>query len=126
MKDNHDKSSHQIGWHAGQHVSRRDSDELGAVVEVDKLGTIKVKWEDGKTSYYHLDRPGNVRPLLQSKPESETRGKRAKWTEDDDQRLLEAKANGNSNRGIGRSLNRSASAVEQRVYILRDRGTGLK
>jgi hypothetical protein len=45
----------------------------------------------------------------------------SKWTEADDRRLLELKAAAKTNRAIGEALSRSAAAVEQRIYILRDR-----
>ena len=51
------------GWQVGRRVARKDGEELGVVVEVDQLGTIKVKWDRG-TSYYRLDRPGNVKPAV--------------------------------------------------------------
>jgi hypothetical protein len=38
-------------WHVGQRVGRLRNDELGSVVEIER-GTVKVKWDDGKTSYY--------------------------------------------------------------------------
>jgi DNA-directed RNA polymerase specialized sigma24 family protein len=44
-----------------------------------------------------------------------------KWTDDDDRRLLELKALGKSNRETADILRRSASAVEQRLSLLRDR-----
>jgi hypothetical protein len=47
-------------WKAGQRVARKDSDELGIIVEVDQ-GVVKVKWDRGKTSYYHPNVPGNVK-----------------------------------------------------------------
>jgi hypothetical protein len=48
-------------WQIGRRVARKDGEELGAVVEVGQLGTIKVRWDRGSTSYYRLDRPGNVK-----------------------------------------------------------------
>jgi hypothetical protein len=48
-------------WQVGRRVARKDGEELGVVVEVGQLGTIKVKWDRGSTSYYRLDRPGNVK-----------------------------------------------------------------
>ena len=42
-----------------------------------------------------------------------------KWTDDDDRRLLELKADRKSNRAIADILKRSAAAVEQRFYLLR-------
>jgi hypothetical protein len=44
---------------AGQRVSRRDTEELGTVVEAD--GEIKVKWDNGQTSYFRRNKPANVR-----------------------------------------------------------------
>jgi hypothetical protein len=50
----------RTGWKVGQRVARKDSDELGAVVEADR-GVVKVKWDRGKTSYYRPGEPGNVK-----------------------------------------------------------------
>jgi hypothetical protein len=47
-------------WRPGQRVSRRDSAELGVVVNVDRR-VVKVKWERGRTSYYRPDVPANVK-----------------------------------------------------------------
>jgi hypothetical protein len=47
-------------WTVGQRVTRKDSDELGAVVEV-YLGVVKVRWDGGSTSYYRPGEPGNVK-----------------------------------------------------------------
>jgi hypothetical protein len=41
-------------FRVGAQVARRRKDELGTVVEM--TGYLKVKWDDGKTSYY---RPGS-------------------------------------------------------------------
>ena len=49
----------RANWRAGQRVSRADSEELGIVIEARR--TIKVKWDDGRTSYYHPDAPANVK-----------------------------------------------------------------
>jgi hypothetical protein len=51
----------QTGWRVGQRVARKNSDELGTVTEVDREGTIKVKWDRGRTSYYHPHTPANVK-----------------------------------------------------------------
>jgi hypothetical protein len=48
-------------WKVGQHVARKTGNDLGVVVDVDSAGTVKVKWDSGKTSYYHPRVPGNVR-----------------------------------------------------------------
>jgi hypothetical protein len=45
-------------WHVGQRVSRKDTAELGTVVEVD--GKIKVKWDGGRTSYFDHGDEANV------------------------------------------------------------------
>jgi hypothetical protein len=45
----------------------------------------------------------------------------SKWNAGDDSRLLEMKADGKSDRVMANILKRSASAVTQRLYILRDR-----
>jgi hypothetical protein len=46
-------------WQVGRRVSRKNSDELGTIVEAN--GNIKVKWDGGKTSYYRRGLPGNVK-----------------------------------------------------------------
>lgn len=46
-------------WRVGLRVSRRDSDELGTVVEAD--GKIKVKWDGGSTSYFLHGEDVNVK-----------------------------------------------------------------
>jgi hypothetical protein len=48
-------------WKVGQRVMRKDSDQLGVVVQVEG-GVVKVKWDRGQTSYYHPGEPGNVKP----------------------------------------------------------------
>jgi hypothetical protein len=45
----------------------------------------------------------------------------SKWNAGDDSRLLEMKAGGKSDRAMADILKRSIAAVEQRLYILRDR-----
>ena len=46
-------------WQAGQRVVRKDSDELGTVVEIEK-GQIKVLWEGGRTSYFRQGDESNL------------------------------------------------------------------
>lgn len=46
----------------------------------------------------------------------------AKWTDDDERKLLEMRAAGASDRAIASALKRSVAAIEQHRYILRDRG----
>ena len=48
-------------WRVGQRVRRKDSEEHGTVVVIDKQ--IKVKWDGGGTSYFERDKPGNVRSV---------------------------------------------------------------
>ena len=43
-------STDRVLWPVGLRVSRKDTNELGSVVEHD--GKIKVKWDSGKTSDY--------------------------------------------------------------------------
>jgi hypothetical protein len=45
----------------------------------------------------------------------------AKWTEDEDRQLLEMKAAGKPNSVIAKAIERTAVAVEQRLYTLRHR-----
>jgi hypothetical protein len=45
----------------GQIVSRKNSDELGLVVDVDNPGMVKVKWDRGRTSYFRPGLPANVK-----------------------------------------------------------------
>ena len=42
----------------GQRVSRKDTGELGTVVEAD--GEVKVKWDSGRTSYYRRKKPAKI------------------------------------------------------------------
>lgn len=54
----HTATSKRSTWPVGLRVSRKGSQELGTVVEHD--GEIKVKWDDGKTSYYRHGQQANV------------------------------------------------------------------
>jgi hypothetical protein len=47
-------------FRVGQRVSREDAEELGTVIETGDM--IKVKWDRGRTSYYHRNKPANVKP----------------------------------------------------------------
>jgi hypothetical protein len=53
------KRSRRLKVRIGQRVSRKDSDELGTVLEAKPQ--IKVKWDDGRTSYFCRSRPSNMR-----------------------------------------------------------------
>jgi hypothetical protein len=46
-------------WQVGQRVSRKNSDELGTIVEAN--GEVKIKWDGGRTSYFRRGMPANVR-----------------------------------------------------------------
>ena len=48
----------RVIWPVGLRVSRKDSDELGTVVEHDTK--IKVKWDDGKISHYDHSEEAHV------------------------------------------------------------------
>lgn len=50
--------SNRATWYVGQRVSRKDSQGLGTVAETD--GHIKVKWDNGQTSYYRHGAEANV------------------------------------------------------------------
>ena len=45
-------------WPVGLRVSRKDSEERGTVVEHD--GEIKIRWDDGRTSYFRHGHDANV------------------------------------------------------------------
>ena len=49
-------------WRVGQRVRRKDSEGLGTVISAN--GDIKVKWDDGATSYFKRGKPGNVQLKL--------------------------------------------------------------
>ena len=53
------------GWRVGQRVCREDSQELGTIVEADHQ--IKVRWDNGQTSYFERDQTSNVK-LKEHKP----------------------------------------------------------
>jgi hypothetical protein len=47
------------GWAIGLRVTRPDDDRSGTIVGIDRQ--IKVKWDNGRTSYYNFYRLTNVR-----------------------------------------------------------------
>ncbi len=49
----------KTAWLPGQRVSRTDTDDLGTVIESD--GDIKVKWDNGQTSYFERHMPSNLK-----------------------------------------------------------------
>ena len=50
------------GWRVGQRVCRRDYSQMfGTIIQAESTkGKIKVKWDDGGTSYFKRDEPSNV------------------------------------------------------------------
>ena len=46
-------------WCVGARVSKKRSDDSGTIVEM--TGHVKVKWDDGKTSYFRPGTLSNVR-----------------------------------------------------------------
>jgi transcriptional regulator NrdR family protein len=47
------------GWRVGRRVCREDTQEFGTIVEADHQ--IKVKWDNGQTSYFERDKLSNVK-----------------------------------------------------------------
>lgn len=46
-------------WGVGTRVIRKTSDDLGTVAETN--GKVKVKWDNGQTSYFNHGKPSNVK-----------------------------------------------------------------
>ena len=46
-------------WQVGQRVSRKSTNEFGTVIEHN--GSIKVKWDAGRTSYFRHSEAANVK-----------------------------------------------------------------
>jgi hypothetical protein len=53
-------------WAIGQRVSRKDTKELGTVIEND--GSIKVKWDAGRTSYFKHGEAANIKLEVVASP----------------------------------------------------------
>jgi hypothetical protein len=51
----------------GQRVARTGTHELGTVVAINR--TIKVKWDNGRTSYYKADPDYRIRQLDRHSPD---------------------------------------------------------
>ena len=51
-------TANRATWPVGQRVSRKDSEELGTVIKIN--GSIKVKWDGGRTSYFRHDTQANI------------------------------------------------------------------
>jgi hypothetical protein len=48
----------RTNWPVGQRVARKDSEDHGTVTE--QNGQIRVRWDDGRTSYFRHGRMANV------------------------------------------------------------------
>jgi hypothetical protein len=51
-------SANRATWPVGQRVSRKDTQELGTVIKIN--GSIKVKWDGGRTSYFRHGTQANI------------------------------------------------------------------
>ena len=60
-------STDRVIWPVGLRVSKKDTNEMGTVVENER--DIKVKWENGKTSHYRNGEEAEVK-LAQVQPEA--------------------------------------------------------
>jgi len=49
----------RAAWRVGQRVWRKDTQELGTVIE--NNGSIKVKWDAGRTSYFRHSESANIK-----------------------------------------------------------------
>ena len=49
------------GWRVGRRVQREDSDDLGVIVDEKLDGRVKVRWDNGCTSYFKRTEPSNVK-----------------------------------------------------------------
>jgi hypothetical protein len=52
-------TANRASWRVGQRVSRKNTEEVGTVVEND--GQIKVRWDGGRTSYFRHGETANVK-----------------------------------------------------------------
>ena len=59
MPQTNPATTSRAAWRVGQRVSRRDTHELGTVIEND--GSIKVKWDAGRTSYFRHSEAANIK-----------------------------------------------------------------
>jgi hypothetical protein len=59
IKDKSQRSDVRSRWPVGTRVKRKHTDQQGTVVEQGG-GSTKVKWDDGKTSYYRRGELGDV------------------------------------------------------------------
>jgi photosystem II stability/assembly factor-like uncharacterized protein len=52
-------TANRATWPVGQRVSRKDTEELGTVIG--NNGSIKVKWDAGRTSYFRHGEAANIK-----------------------------------------------------------------
>ena len=51
-------TANRATWPVGQRVSRKDSEELGTVTKTN--GSLKVRWDGGRTSYFRHGTQANI------------------------------------------------------------------
>jgi hypothetical protein len=51
-------TANRATWQVGQRVSRKNTEELGTVIEIN--GSIKVKWDGGRISYFRHGDQANI------------------------------------------------------------------
>jgi hypothetical protein len=54
-------TANRATWHVGQRVSRKNTRELGTVIANNGNGSMKVKWDAGRTSYFRHGEAANVK-----------------------------------------------------------------
>ena len=59
MRQRTPATTSRAAWRVGQRVARKDTQELGTVIEND--GSIKVKWDAGRTSYFRHGESANIK-----------------------------------------------------------------
>ena len=52
-------TANRAAWRVGQRVSRKNTQELGTVIA--NNGSIKVRWDAGRTSYFRHGEAANVK-----------------------------------------------------------------
>jgi hypothetical protein len=49
----------RVGWRVGDRVRRQDTNVTGSIIE--NGAWLKVKWDDGATSYYRAHKAANIK-----------------------------------------------------------------
>ena len=52
--------SERLQWRTGWRVRRKDSGQLGVVAPIDFAGIVRVRWDDGATSFFRGGAESNV------------------------------------------------------------------